>query len=415
VGKQGKHGQLLAWAMVDGAPVPAERYAEKPLAERPEAHCPICDEVIQFRVAQGRTAHMAHMPGSCCAGAGESVEHLNSKLLVASELQRSWRYFVREHCPECRQHVSTGVRDQFDEVCVEVPLGIGDLGHPFYADIACMKDGHIHQIIEVVVSHYCSREKLAYCKDRMLPLVEVDTSRHTLWHPNREKRWNAEKPLYDVELSERCEHCETRRQLSLARRQAVEQKRKALEHKWRMQERFHEAEARYRLKNGWVVHSVAVLDIYRRNGKRFRDWVVYSAKLRFGEEISRIIETFRTDDLSACQREDQMQSDPNLCRRYWQSFLTVKRQRAQVDEVSGWIPINRAEGVQLWESWDLLSYLKKHFDPKPRLVLDGTRWIEKDSDAGRRLPMDWERGRRSWYLIMKEPTVQAMPARLASF
>jgi hypothetical protein len=309
------------WVLVDGVPHEVSDYAHLPNAQRPDAHCPVCQELVTLKLGKVRIHHYAHRTEVVCpANIPETALHLNIKLHIADQLRRRLSLIIAQPCDgayRCKNTNRVPWLSGWDEVEVEYRFD------NYRPDIALLKDGNVLGAIEVLVSHAMSEEKERYFAKHQVSWVEV-TGKECLYVGNT--KWMAEMPLPSSRLHPEstkwvCEECEKRRTEEEIWHKEMERRR-----------RYHEL-------NHTDIHATKMVDVYFPSGKKFRE--VFYIKIEVVDGVRRKAwlekEGFKQLGLPV-EANPLTKSDILKLNTIVAAYLAEKIERAgaQVDRVAGW-------------------------------------------------------------------------------
>jgi hypothetical protein len=247
------HTPVLQWAIIDGE---LRHLSEVVPCDRPAAaFCPACARPVILKLGSVRVHHIAHYPGDLCvATQPETVIHLNAKYHLLSVLKDSTSVFFMQKCDGCKETVHFCEHERpvhfaqnWDRVVLEYAFGV------YRLDVGLIGEGELIGAIEVVVTHPCELDKVAYLNELNVPWLEIQVSPEfytepTAWHPAQ-----ALVPVqHNPQLFQpwQCDSCRER--------DAVERKEKA------------EREAKRQYAKNFKRLALRLVDFYYPNNKKYR-------------------------------------------------------------------------------------------------------------------------------------------------
>lgn len=182
------HDTSLRWVLVAGKRHPVSDFAHLPPAGRPEAHCPLCHELVVLKLGTQRTYHAAHRSTSqCITHQPETAWHLNTKLHIAHQLAQSQPLSIQQPCQKCGRTRSVVWLTDWTDVQVEHRLTDG-----LQPDIGLYREEVLVAAIEVRVTHPITEEKIDSWFKQKVPWIEV-RGQPELYEGKL--AWTVERPL----------------------------------------------------------------------------------------------------------------------------------------------------------------------------------------------------------------------------
>lgn len=370
----------LEWVLIDGAPRHVSDFAGTAPKDRPDATCPGCGRPVTMKLGDIKMHHAAHQPGSgCVLSSGETALHMNTKLYLASKLERAASIIVNERCSKrndglpCRcEGCRTRTWDipAWDAVAVEYAVGSRR------PDITLLASGSPVAAIEVFVTHRVDEDKSSDLLFAGLPWIEVDArtvsrSGEDAWdsgYPLEVDRFDSDEPwVCDSHATYAREEAERLKRLKLReaarRRAAAEEAARVEEYKQRLAEEKKKSDELHARRYEEYLKELEERRQARANRIRERYWQEKTVTLRSSERVTSVvlemITVIKGDRVSSAYVYSAW--DGIICRADADESLPTPRERrdklfAELDTgFRAWIEQMKGRGNQVasetsWES-----------------------------------------------------------------
>ncbi|MBN1316289.1 MAG: hypothetical protein JXA42_12500 [Anaerolineales bacterium] len=190
----------LQWVMLEGKVRHVSDFSHLSPPYRPNACCPFCKEPVIMKLGNERIHHVAHQSGAdCILVNAESIIHFNTKMHIASELEKGSKLVIEEKCggscvdslPNLNDQICLATQtatwfEGWDRVEVEL------FEDGLKPDIGLWKDGLLMGVIEVYVTHRVDDEKAKRFESMGVEWIEV-LGEESLY--SGEGAWNISEPL----------------------------------------------------------------------------------------------------------------------------------------------------------------------------------------------------------------------------
>ena len=288
------------WVLVDGQLHNVSEFAKLSLKDRPTAFCPKCDSKVILKLGRVRRHHYAHKEDVECKfiSEPETLLHYNTKMYFKEILANFSSLYVETECINCGKPIRFTWFSNWDEVTVE--FRIESKIDYIIADVALMRDGILHGIIEVYVTHRVDQGKINFLEKKFIRCLEFEATNEFI---DNSENWTPDIPLPHLNLVpqipvQRCEECnikykkwlkeierkekiaELARKAQKARElwQLEQAKKKEEENQRRLeQERLKKLKA---YNNRTVITAVMMVDFYYHSGKRDRQRYMLQRKYK---------------------------------------------------------------------------------------------------------------------------------------
>lgn len=254
------------WVVVNGAVHNVSDFAGIRPSERPEAQCPVCEDLVTLKLGGERVHHYAHQPESQCpATQPETALHLNTKFYLAAQIRQAERLTVELACQGRCGAVDRRVwAEGWDAVEVEYRV---DTLRP---DIALLHSGKAIAAIEVLATHAVDLIKERRLAEARVPWVEVIAD-PTLF--DEETAWTAQEPIPSYRASADlapwiCPGCLARREAAQRYAEGLHAQRAAAAASASTLQPGQNEQEQGRSEH---VHAAKMVDLYFRSGKKYRE------------------------------------------------------------------------------------------------------------------------------------------------
>lgn len=246
------------WVIVGDKPRAVTEFADLKPKSRPQAFCPVCEDVVVLKLGTERAHHYAHKTEVICAATKpETALHLNVKYYLHDQLQNADKIFIDEKCAwGCGSIREVVWLQGWDNVEVEHSIG------GVRPDVMLFQAGQPIGALEVLVSHKISVQKADYFRETNLPVIEVLANDEFY---SGENRWTPDQPLPFYRLFPAvkawvCEQCLSRlRKPEPMPEQTDADSEKLFDNEDDRQE----------------VLAVSIVDFYYKIGTKYREMYIY--------------------------------------------------------------------------------------------------------------------------------------------
>jgi hypothetical protein len=250
--------------LVEGELCEVSTFANLVPSKRPQAICPICQQLVILKLGAKRVHHYAHRPEiNCTATHSETALHLNTKFYIYHQLLGASTIYVEQRCSNyCGLTRKLVWLEDWDEVNVEYSLS------PFRPDIALKSSGQVIGAVEVAVTHYTDDSKTQFFQDNNIAWIEIkgDTSIY-----EGEKIWKPDLPLpfstyHPKAKTWTCDKCQEKQKREIEKRE-------------------------YERHNYKIIHAAKIVDFYFKSGKKYREVYFVMKQVRSDQWVMAWIKT----------------------------------------------------------------------------------------------------------------------------